>query len=152
MELTVIDQLTVNFIGEHPHLRVLAQDLGNRLQVCLGDDAARGVLRRVENEQLGLGGDFFCQFLRVKTKIARFTQKDGHTHRAIGLDLRVVNRKPWNRINDLVARTIVGDRLNGVADEGLGTCAHHHIVGVHMNATRARKIVCGGLSQLRDAG
>ena len=45
VEFTAINQLAVNFIGEHPDLGVLAQNLGNRLKVSFGDDAARGVLR-----------------------------------------------------------------------------------------------------------
>ena len=150
VELTVIDQLTVDFISEHPHLRVLAQNLGNRFQVGFGDDAACRILRRIQNQELGFGCDFVGQLLRVKTKIAGLTQVNRHTHRAIGFDLRVVNRETWHGVNDFVTGTVVGDRLNGVTDEGLGTCTHHHIVGVHLNATGTRKIVSRGLAQLRD--
>ena len=45
------DETRVDLVGEHPDLRMRAQDLGDRVEVGAREDAAGRILRRVEDQE-----------------------------------------------------------------------------------------------------
>ena len=77
---------------------------------------------------------------------------DGYRHRAIGPDLRFVDREAGVRVDDFMAGAIVGGGQDRVADERFGARAHHHIGRVDRHAARALDIGGNGLPQFIDAG
>ncbi len=98
------------------------------------DNPAGGILRRIENKQFGLVGNFGFEFFRVKVKAARLVQVDRHRHRPHGSDLRFVNGETGVGINHFIASAIVGYRQNGIGNKRFGASRYHHIICIHVNA------------------
>ena len=128
------------------------QDVGDCLQIGALQAAAGRIVRRVEDQQPRLLRDLGLELVRVEGEIARFAQVNRHRHRAVGDDLRLVDRKSGHRIDHLVIRAMIGDRRDRVGDEGLRACADHDLVGRDVESAARAHVArrCG--AQLVDAG
>ena len=102
----------------------------------------RRVLRRDLRLELG----------RIEREVARLAQVDRDRHRAVGDDLRLVDRKAGHGIDHLVAGAVVGDRRDRVRDERLRARADDDIVGLHVDAAARADVLGRGRAQLVDAG
>ncbi len=71
--LALVDQPAVNLVG-HDHDVVLARDVSDGFQVGLGENAAGGVVGRVEDDQLCARRDQRAQLVRVKSEILVFAE------------------------------------------------------------------------------
>ena len=128
------------------------QYFGDDFEVRAPEDAAGGVLRRIEDDELGLRRDFCLEFVGVECEFARFLEIDRHRHRAVGHDLRLIDRKSRHRVDHLVAGAVVRDRRDRVGDKRLGTGADDDVVRRNVDAAPAADIACSRGAQLVDAG
>ena len=128
-----------------------AQDLRDGVEVLAVEDAAGGILRRVEDQQARLRRDLRLELGRIEREPARLAQEDRHRHRAVGGDLRLVDRKAGHRVDHLVADAEIGDRRDRVRDEGLGARADHDVVGGDREAAARAQVLRRGGPQLVDA-
>ena len=62
---TVEHEVLVHLVGEHQQI-VLDREVGDELHLVAGEHAARGVVRRVEQDELGLRGDGGAQLVGVE--------------------------------------------------------------------------------------
>ncbi len=131
---------------------MLAQDRSDVFEITSGEDPAGGVLRRVENQQLGLGCDARFELGRVEREIPRLTQRQRHRHGAMRLDLRFVDREARLRIDHLIAGAVIGGAQDRVGDERLGAGADHDFVGRNLQPAHLTHVARRRFAQLGNAG
>ncbi len=76
---------------------------GDLLDVAAFHDAARRVLRRVQDDQFGAVVDEPREFVDVEGEVALFAQLDGHRASADVVDHRLVDRKAGIGIDDFIS-------------------------------------------------
>ena len=135
----VVDEPRVDLVGEHPDLRMPREDLGDRVEIARAQHAAGRIVRRVENQQPRLRRDLRFELGRIEREVARLAQVDRHRHRAVGDDLRFVDRKSGDRIDHFVAGAVVGDRRDRVGDERLGARADDDVLRAECRGRAARR-------------
>ena len=128
-EFAVVEQARVDFVGEDPHLRMQPQDVGDRLEIGALQAASGRIVRGVEDQQPRLLRDLGLELVRVESEVTHFAQVNRYRHRAVGNDLRLVNREPGDRIDHLITGAMIGDRRDGIRDERLGAGANDDFVG-----------------------
>jgi hypothetical protein len=90
--------------------------------------------------------------VRIEGKVARFAQMDVHGHGAVGDDLRFVNREARHRIDDFVARAVIGDRGDRVGDEGLRAGADDDLFRRDVESTPLSHVARSRRAQFVDPG
>ena len=143
------EQAAVNFIREHENVAV-ADDFGHLLDVFARHDAARGVLRRIENNELGVIGDQRGQLIHVEREVAFLAQLDGYGLAAHVVDHRLVDGETRIGIDNLIA--FIDQRQDGVEHDGLSAGDNHHFIGRDRDAARAAYVIGNGLAQSGQAG
>ena len=109
-------------------------------------------MRRIQDQQPCLRTDPRRELGRIEREAARLAQWQRHRHRAVGDDLRLVDREARHREDHLVARAVVGDRGDRVADEWLRAGADDDLVGADLDAAQRAHRCRGGRTQFVDAG
>ena len=77
----LIGQLGINLIGKHEQV-VLDNDIRNRLQILAFHDRSGRIVRKWQDEDLGLVRDSLLQLLRRQTEIVFFLQLNDLRHAA----------------------------------------------------------------------
>mmetsp|Transcript_16945 Transcript_16945/g.32126 ORF Transcript_16945/g.32126 Transcript_16945/m.32126 type:complete len:262 (+) Transcript_16945:837-1622(+) len=110
--LVVADEL-VHFVGEHDRAVALADDARDRLEFRLGEDLPRGVVRRVEQKDLGVPIDHgAAERLLVERPLAvDQLHRDGHGDAPGDFDLRLVHVEERTEHHHAVSR--VDEALEG---------------------------------------
>ncbi len=93
IERAGVGEPRVDFVGEHPDLRMALENRRDRVEVGGAQHASRRVVRRVENEELRLRRDLRFELGRIECKFARLAQVDRDRDRAVGENLRFVDRE-----------------------------------------------------------
>ena len=65
--------------------------------------AARRIMRRIQNDQLGAVGDEGREFVHIKREIALFAQVDGYGLAANVVDHRLINREAGIGIDNFIS-------------------------------------------------
>ena len=126
------------------------QDFGDGVELLGVENAARGVLRRVENQQTGLRRDLRFELGGVECKTPALVQINRYRHGAIRNDLRFVDRESGHRINHFVADAVIGYRRDRISDERLGASGNHDIFWRYLESTTYAHVVCCGGAQFID--
>ena len=113
------------------------------------NDAAGGILRRVENDQLGTICDQIAKLIDVQRETAALAQRDRHRLRALETNHRFENRKAGVGENGFVA--FLEQRDDGEVHHRLAARDHAHVLRPHLDAARARNVAGDGLPQFRQA-
>ena len=150
-ELAVVDELAVDLVGVDPDAGMSAQHVGNRFERRTVEDSAGRIVRRIEDQQPCLRTDPRRELGRIEREAARLAQWQRHRHRAVGDDLRLVDREARDREDHLVAGAVVGDRGDRVADERLRAGADDDLVGADLDAAQRAHRCRGGRTQFVDA-
>ena len=100
--LPIENQAAVNLVGEH-HDVAIADGIGDVVDVALAENAAGGVLRRVDDDQLGAIGDEGSQFFHVQAEIALLAQADRDRKAADVVDHRLVDGEARVGVDNLIA-------------------------------------------------
>ena len=120
-------------------LRRGAQGLG-------ADDAARGVVRRVEDDELRARSQPGGELVDVEGEVRGLVQRQGHRRGARPADRGLVDREARVGVHDLVTGSAGGE--DGEEQERLGAGAHEDALGVDRDAARARQLGRRRLAQL----
>src|SRR6266478_6752956 len=96
------NQATVNLVSQN-HEVAIADRTRDFLNVILREDAAGGILRRIQNDQLGAVIDQRAQFVDVEAEIQFLAQLDRHSFRANVIDHRLVDGKSRIRVDDFIS-------------------------------------------------
>ena len=114
--------------GQHRDLPA-ARQFGDPLDLVLLEDAPRGILRRVDDDEPRPFRDLLLKESQVEAETGLFAQRDRHRHAAHEGDHRLVDGKAGVWVDDLVAAVDQGqDREE---HDRLGPGRDHHFVGAH---------------------
>jgi hypothetical protein len=94
-------QATIDLVGEHHNVAV-TDGVGDGADVFFCQDAAGGIVWRIQNDQLCAIGDEPLEFVDVKTEIHLFTELDRHRFCAEEVDHRLIDWEAGVGKNNLV--------------------------------------------------
>jgi hypothetical protein len=123
---------------------------GRRPKVGSTHDAARRVLRRVEDHELGPRAQPRAQLLEIEREVARLVQRQRNRGGPDPPDRRLVDGKARVGIDDLVAR--LAHRQDREEQEGLRAVADEHPLRRHLDAAGARQLLGDGRPEAGQAG
>jgi hypothetical protein len=66
----------IDLVGEDPDLRMAREDCRDGVEIGAAQHAARGIVRRVENEELRLRGDLRFEVGRIESELSRLAEID----------------------------------------------------------------------------
>ena len=136
--LAVVQDPAVDLVGHDPQV-VLLGELGDPLEVGAGQDTARRVCRRVDDQQLRPRRYERGELLDVQPELVLHTDRDGHRRRADEAGQRFVDRVARIGDDHLVARidqsedrvqhhALAADRDEHLRRVGWETLARGHVV------------------------
>ncbi len=147
MELAVVDHLRVGLVGED-HDVVLHGDLGDRLEVLHGEHRAGRVVRRVDDDELGLFGDERGKLSRIEAELAVLAQRRRDGGCADELSHGLVDREAGVRADDLVA--LVHQREDAEEEDRLRARGDDDLGGLVVGPAGVIEILCVALPSLRQ--
>src|ERR1700693_5032089 len=100
--LALKHQPTVDLVCEHENIAV-ADKFGSLLNISALQHAARGIMRRIENDQSGAVGNERRQFVYVERKIIALPQLNGDGLAADIVNHRLINGKARIGVDDLIS-------------------------------------------------
>ncbi len=100
--LAFVDEAAVDFVRKNENVAV-ADGLGYIENVFLGERASGGVVRRVQDDQLGAVGNQRGQFFDVEGKIALFAEPNGNGSAVQIVDHRLIDGEAGVGINDFIS-------------------------------------------------
>src|SRR5438874_1723364 len=95
------DQSAVNLVGQNESVAI-ANRSGDLFDVALRQYAACGVLRRIQNDQLGSIADQVTEFVGIQSEVLLFAQANRHCAPANIIDHGLIDWKARVGIDDLV--------------------------------------------------
>src|SRR3954470_1954055 len=110
------DQPTVDLVGEH-HDVAIADSARNLAHVLLGHHAARGILRRVQDDESRTVVDERRELADVEAEIHLFAQRNRDSFTTDEVDHGFIDREAGIGINDLIP--LVDQRKHRKEDDGL---------------------------------
>ncbi len=116
---------------------------------CSGQHAARGVLRRIQDDQLGAVGDQAANSLTSRRKSRSSRSGMGTGLPAHEIDHRLVDRETGIGVDDFIA--LIHQRQDGEENDRLTARNHDHFVAGYLDAARAADVFGDGLAQLGQA-
>ncbi len=149
MFVAVVDEAAVDFVRKNQDVAV-ADGVGNREDVFLGEHAAGRVLRRVQDDQPGAVGDQRGEFFDVEAKIALLAQRNRNRAPADILDHRLVDGEAGIGIDDFVS--LIDEGEDGMENDGLSAGNDDHFLARNRDIASAADVVGNGLAQVRQAG
>ena len=146
--LALIKNLAVDLVGEHHQVTVSTQarDLA---EVFFGNDAAGGVVGRIQNQQPGAVAKLICQRVQVQRKTALFRQPEGFGLSPQVLDHGLVDGEAGVGVEHLVAG--FQQSQQGEEQDGFGAWHHHYLLGRDPDAAAGGDLLGDGFPQLRVA-
>ncbi|CAB4884834.1 unannotated protein [freshwater metagenome] len=141
-------KVLVDLVGDHDEI-VLDGDVGDALQFAAGEHLAGGVVRRVEQDQLGARGDRCSYFVEVDAECRRM-QCDGSYLPAGHRNTCLIDVEHRLERDDLVAGVQQGQQRTG--QSFTGSCGDQHLGGsIEAQAVEALLVFDNGLAQAGDA-
>ena len=141
----IIEHSRVDLIGQNRYAAGYG-DLGDGLQIIFGQNAAGGVLRAVDDDELRPIGDKVLQFVHIQAEVPILPERNGHGFGARELDDGFVDGEPRVGVDDLITGT--RKRHNGVEHDRLATGCHNDLIRVEGYAASGRDLLSDGLAQL----
>ncbi len=147
MPHVVEDEVLVDLVGHHEQVS-LAGEPGDRGELLVGEDGAGGVVRTVDQQQLGARGDGGSQGVDVEPEVGR-AQRDRHPHAAGHGDGGGVGVVVRLQRYHLVAGV---DQRQHRRGDGLGRAGgnENFAVGVELDAVEALLVSGDRRTQLRN--
>src|SRR5450631_2758760 len=96
------NQAAIDLVGEN-HYIAISDDLGDVPYLIFVDYSARRILRRIEDNHFSAVINQSRQFVNIESKVPFFLKPDWYRPPAGITNHRLVNGKPWIRIDDFVA-------------------------------------------------
>ena len=129
---------------------MIADGARDRVDVLFLQYAARGILRRIQDDELGALVDHCCELIDIEPEIQFLTQMDRHSFRPHVIDHRFVDRESGIRIDDLIA--VFAEREDGKKDDWFTTGDNDHFVRHNMHAARVAYMLRNDFAQLHQTG
>ena len=145
----VEQQPAVDLVGQDHHVAV-ADGSRDLLDVAALENSARGILRRIQNDELRAVVDERRQFVYVEREVALLAQLDRHGAPADVMNHRFVNREAGIGIDDFVA--FIDEREDREEDDRLAAGNDHDFVRRDFHTAGAADIFGHSLAQFGLAG
>src|SRR5208282_2193276 len=149
MFVAVVDQAAVNFVRQNQDVAV-ADGVGYRENVFLGEHAAGRVLRRIQDDQLGALGNQRGELFDIEAKIALLAQWNRNRAPADILDHRLVDGEAGIRVDDFVS--LIDEGEDGMENDRLAAGNDHNFLARNRDIASAANVVGNGLAQFGQAG
>ena len=145
-----VADVEVRLVGQHPQV-ALAGDPGQPGDLVRRRVGAGGVVLPVDDQHAGRVAQRRFHRRAVDAEaVGLFDVGVGTPASAQVVDLRLVDRVAGVGVHDLLAR--VHDAHQQLADDGLGSRLHGHMLGAVAHASRRPDLLRQRLAQLRSAG
>ena len=138
----------IDLVGDDEHV-MPDRDLGDALEIAAREDAAGGIVRRVEDQQLGTAMNLRLELVEIEPEACGLEQPDRN-----GLRLQIARGARIRRIgrigeHDLIAR--IDQRRHDVPHERLEPGADHDVLArVGRDASEARGVLGDRVPQRCD--
>src|SRR5581483_11479542 len=142
-------QAAVDLVGED-HDVAIADGFGDALDVALLEHGAGGILRRVDDDELGVVGDQALELIDVEPELEFFAKRNRDRFAADEVDHRLVNQEARIRVNDFIP--YINQRQHRKENNWLTTWNYNHLFGSDLDATGAGDVVGDGLAEVGQAG
>ena len=144
MRLPIGEQVLVDLIANHSHLRMAAQQGGNGFQLLALQHQSRWIGGCVEHQQAALGGDQGFEGLEIKAEaIAGIAAEQAHLGSCQARQLGV-GQPVRRRQQHLIAR--VEQHLKEVVKRLLAAIGDQHLVTANRHAIAAAELLSDGLA------
>ena len=143
----LVEVFRIHFIAEQPQI-VLFGDGGNPVRLFAGHDSTRGVLRRVDDNQFCLVGDFCLKVIGIQAEAVRFIYRHPHILQAEIVGNRKVGRKTGIGKNDFLAG--IDQTADGKIDNTVGRHGDD-LIQVRPESPSPFDIAANGLPERFDA-
>ena len=144
-----VDEMLVHIVGQHPHMRVAHQHVGELFQLALRVGRAGRVRRRVKDEPLGARRDRALQIRRLQFEPV--VDRGRHNDRRSPVDrhhLRIAY--PIGRGDDDLVALVHGDE-EGVVEDLLSPGRDDRVRGLVVETVLTAKLGRDRLAQRRNA-
>ena len=147
--LAIKDQPAIDLIRKHQNIAV-ANSFRDVMNLPPVQNAAGRILRRIQNNQLGLIGNQRRQLVHIQAEIPVFSQTNRYCSPVQITNHGFINREPRVRVNDFISR--INKSEHREENNRLAAWNNHHFITAHFDRARLAHAIRNRLPQLRQSG